>query len=128
MHAAPLLHNPFLRALVLLLLWDFGLPRTFAQTERRGPNAISTRDGRKLIVQKLNETVIDSYEAPNGRKLGDVVNDLARLSRDSTRDKSGVNFIFSSQMEKPGLVGLQSSTDSSQGSKPVRVADYEVTI
>ena len=86
------------------------------------------RPGRQTVQQKLNEIVVDSYEVPQARKLGDVIKDIAQLSRDRTRDRSGVNLILSSQMENPGLVGVQFSADSTQRSNPVRVADYEVTI
>ena len=121
MHAARTFRRPFHFALIILLVAEVALPLSFAQTTR-------TRTSRSLIIQKLNEVVIDSYEVPTPRKLGDVIKDLSRLSRERTRDNSGVNFILSSQMENPGPVGLQSSASSAQRTTAVRIADYDVTI
>jgi hypothetical protein len=121
MRALRLVERLFHFGLILLLVAEIALPLSFAQT-------IGPRAGRNLIIQKLNEIVVDSYEAPNSRKLGEVIKDFARLSRERTTDKSGVNFILSSQMENPGLVGLQTSGDLNQRTNAVRVADYEVTI
>jgi hypothetical protein len=127
MHA-PRIARRQLQFALLVLVGTLATPLSLAQSDRRSPGTIGHRTSRNLIIQKLNGIVIDSYEAPNPRKLGDVIKDLASLSRERTRDNSGVNFILSSQMENPGPVGLQSAANSAQKTNALRVADYEVTI
>jgi hypothetical protein len=128
MHDPRSFHHRLQFALILGLLCAVATPLSLAQSDRRSPGAIGQRSGRNLIIQKLDGIVIDNYEAPASRKLGDVIKDLARLSRERTPDRSGVNFILSSQMENPRPVGLQSAENSAQKTNAVRIADYEVTI
>src|SRR5687768_15521717 len=116
--------STFQIALAILLFAEVAIHFSFAQDALPRGQLF----GRKLIIQKLNKIVIENYEAPNAQKLDDVVKDLARLSRDRTADKAGVNFILSSQMENARVVGLQSPTGPTQQSNVVKVEDYEVTI
>lgn len=106
-------------------------------------NRIYTGTGRQAIARKLNGIILERYEVPGDLELSEVIKDLHRVARDRDVDKTGINFIISSFLDKPGppplgaggfgfagavdpLTGApiaQTSTDT-----PVRVEDYKVTI
>jgi tetratricopeptide (TPR) repeat protein len=106
-------------------------------------NRIYTSSGRQAILRKLNGIVLERYEVPGDLELSEVIKDLYRIVRDRDVDKSGVNFIVSSFLDKPGPppltaggFGFPGAVDPLTGAPiaptttdvPIRVEDYKVTI
>ena len=84
--------------------------------------------GRTAVLRKLNEIVIESYEAPSATRLGDVIRDLHRLARGRTADGTGVNFILSPALQNAAVVGQLRARDESERRVAVKLEDYEVTL
>jgi tetratricopeptide (TPR) repeat protein len=108
-------------------------------------NRIYTSAGRQAIFRKLNGIILEKYEVPGDLELSEVIKDLFRIARERDVDKTGVNFITSSFLDKPGPVtaagfgpggfGGAAPIDPLTGqpvaqaqAAPVKVEDYRVTI
>ncbi|HEX7860503.1 MAG TPA: hypothetical protein VF773_09270 [Verrucomicrobiae bacterium] len=125
--------------------WNTPLPREtlpFANPYAR-TNRVYTGTGRQAIARKLNGIILERYEVPGDLELSEVIKDLSRIARDRDVDKTGVNFIISSFIDKPGpppaiaggfgfpgavdpLTGAPIATTTTDA--PIRVEDYKVTI
>ncbi|MDX1952138.1 MAG: hypothetical protein SFY81_08120 [Verrucomicrobiota bacterium] len=83
-------HNPIQREL---------LPEAnpYARTNR-----IYTSPGRQAISTKLDRIILDEWLVPSDIPLIEVIKELSAEARKRDPDRRGINFIISSQLDKPG--------------------------
>ena len=104
-------------------------------------NRVYTGTGRQQLQRKLNGIILERYEVPGDLELSEVIKDLHRIARDRDVDKTGINFIISSVLDRPGpppltATGFPGAVDPLTGAPiapvggdtPVRIEDYKVTI
>jgi tetratricopeptide (TPR) repeat protein len=104
-------------------------------------NRIYTGTGRQQLQRKLNGIILERYEVPGDLELSEVIKDLHRIARDRDVDKTGINFIISSVLDRPGpppltATGFPGAVDPLTGApiapagndNPVRIEDYKVTL
>jgi hypothetical protein len=104
-------------------------------------NRIYTGCGRQQLQRKLNGIILERYEVPGDLELSEVIKDLHRIARDRDVDKTGINFIISSVLDRPGpppltATGFPGAVDPLTGAPiapagsdtPTRIEDYKVTI
>ena len=84
--------------------WNTPLPREtlpmanpYAQTNR-----IYTSAGRQAISRKLDAIVLDQWFIPGDIPLSEVIKEFDSEAKKRDPDKRGLNFIISSQVDKPG--------------------------
>jgi tetratricopeptide (TPR) repeat protein len=65
-------------------------------------NRIYTSAGRQAIARKLDAIVLDQWYIPGDIPLSEVIKELDSEAKKRDPDKRGLNFIISSQLDKPG--------------------------
>jgi len=65
-------------------------------------NRVYTSAGRQAILRKLDAIVLDQWFIPGDIPLSEVIKELDSETKKRDPDKRGLNFIISSQVDKPG--------------------------
>ncbi len=103
----------------------------FARTNR-----VYTSTGRQLIYQKLDHIILDEFGLPSEVPLSEVIKELSNEVKKRDPDKRGINFLISSQQDRPAPQVVAGQIDPLTGQplapttsdSPVVIEDFLVKI
>ena len=98
-------------------------------------NRVYTSPGRQLINSKIDNIIIAEWGTASELPLSEVIKELASEIKKNDPDRRGLNFIISSQVDRPGPV-LQQGVDPQTGQPtlqqstepPVEVEAYTIKV
>jgi tetratricopeptide (TPR) repeat protein len=90
-------------------------------------NRVYTSAGRQMIYQKMDHIVLDEFSLPSEVPLSEVIKELSNEVKKRDPDKRGINFIISSQADKPAPLQLASQVDPLTG-QPIAAQASDVPV